>query len=244
MLAGLAGWRAVYVMATLATLVLALLVRRSIPVLPKRPAMSYPSLIRSVFAVVAQERSARWTLVLGVTAFAAFTLFWTALTFLLTAPPFSYSVTMVGLFGLVGIIGAVAAQRAGKLHDRGWDLPATGIALALALTSWVIAALTGRTLIGIITATVLFNVAVQVLLLLSQTRLFSLVPEARSRLNTAFVTVNFIGGAAGSAAASALWAVGGWTAIALAGAALALIGLAVWAAGRRGPLVTTSHGHL
>lgn len=50
-------------------------------------------------------------------------MFWTSLTYLLTAPPFSFSVSQIGLFGLAG---AFAARRAGVLHDRGWSVPATG----------------------------------------------------------------------------------------------------------------------
>jgi hypothetical protein len=92
-----------------------------------------------VWAVVRRERTVRWTLVLGATGFGLFTLFWTSLTFLLSAPPFSYSVSVIGLFGLAGLAGAVTAQRAGRLHDRGWSLPATGAAWALALVAVVIA---------------------------------------------------------------------------------------------------------
>jgi hypothetical protein len=52
----------------------------------------------------------------------------------------------------------------------------------------------------------------------------------------AFVTSNFIGGAIGSAAASLLWSAGGWTAVTLTGTGLSCMALAIWAAGRRGPL--------
>jgi hypothetical protein len=54
--------------------------------------MAYPALISSVAAVVARERTVRWTLVLGATGFAAFTMFWTALTFLISAQPFNYQI--------------------------------------------------------------------------------------------------------------------------------------------------------
>ncbi len=54
------------------------------------------------------------------------------LTFLLSGPAFGYSVTVIGLFGLAGLAGALAAQRAGRLHDRGWSMPATGAAWLLA----------------------------------------------------------------------------------------------------------------
>jgi predicted MFS family arabinose efflux permease len=73
--------------------------------------------------------------------------------------------------------------------------------------------------------------------ILNQTRVFAVSGEARSRLNTAFVTNNFIGGALGSAAATVLWSAGGWTAVTTAGAVLSAVALLVWAVGRRGGLV-------
>jgi len=84
---------------------------------------------------------------------------------------------------------------------------------------------------------VLLDVGVQALNILNQARLFAVSHEARSRLNTAFVTGNFIGGAIGSGAASLLWSAGGWSAVTVAGAALSAFSLAVWAAGRRSALV-------
>lgn len=51
------------------------------------------------------------------------------------------------------------------------------------------------------------------------------------------MTGNFIGGAIGSAAASLLWPAGGWKAVTIAGAVLSCFALAVWALGRRGPLI-------
>jgi predicted MFS family arabinose efflux permease len=84
----------------------------------------------------------------------------------------------------------------------------------------------------------LLDIAIQGQNVLNQTRLLSLSHEGRSRLNTVYVTTNFIGGALGSGAAALLWSAGGWTAISLAGATLSLVALAAWALGRRGPLVT------
>jgi predicted MFS family arabinose efflux permease len=200
--------------------------------------MAYPALIASVWAAVRGERTVRWTLVLGATAFGLFTMFWTALTFLLSAPPFSYPVSVIGLFGLAGLAGAITAQRAGRLHDRGWSLPATGAGWALALAAFIVAAFAGHTVTGILIAIVLLDIAVQGVNILNQTRLFALSDQARSRLNTAFVTGNFIGGAIGSAAAALLWSAGGWTAVTSTGTALSCLALVIWAVGRRGPLIT------
>ncbi|GAB2747519.1 MFS transporter [Sinomonas soli] len=238
LVAGIGGWRLVYGAAAVAMVLLAGLVWRALPPLEPKARVPYPKLIASVGAVVVRERAVRWTLILSTTGFAVFTLFWTSLTFLLAGPPFHYPVSVIGLFGLVGIAGAVTAQRAGRLHDRGWSLPATGVAWVLVLASFVIAAFSGSAVWMLVLVVFLLDIAIQGQNVLNQTRLLSLSHEGRSRLNTAYVTSNFIGGAVGSGAAALLWSAGGWTAVSLAGAALSLVALAAWALGRRGPLVT------
>ncbi|GAA2532079.1 MFS transporter [Winogradskya humida] len=238
LVAGVAGWRAIYVVAALAAVVFAVLLHRAIPALEPKTRLAYPRLIGSVFAVVVRERTVRWTLVLGATGFATFTLFWTSLTFLLSAPPFGYPVSVIGLFGLAGLAGAVAAQRTGKLHDRGFSLPGTGIGWAVILLSFVVAAFSGRSVLLILVVIVVLDIAMQGVNILNQLRVFAVSHEARSRLNTAYVTSNFIGGAIGSAAASVLWSAGGWTAVTVAGMVLSCFALTVWALGRRGALIT------
>jgi len=240
LVADAAGWRAIYVVAAVAAVLFAILLRRAIPSLPPKARMAYPQLIASVAAVVARERIVRWTLVIGASGFAAFTMFWTALTFLLSGPPFNYGVSVIGLFGLAGLAGAVAAQRAGRLHDRGWSLPATGAAWVLVLASFVAAAFGSRSVVVIIVVVVVLDVALQAVGILNQVRVFAVSHEARSRINTAYVTSNFIGGAIGSAVASVLWGAGGWTAVTIAGMVLSVFALLVWAIGRRGPLILRS----
>ncbi len=237
LVADAAGWRTIFAAAAAADVLFAILLYRAIPDQAPKTSMPYPTLIASVGEVVRRERTVRWTLVLGSTGFCVFTLFWTSLTFLLSGPPFRYPVSVIGLFGLTGLAGAVAAQRAGRLHDRGWSLPVTGAAWALALIAFVVAELAAHSVVLLLVAIVLLDIAVQALNILNQTRLFAVSEEARSRLNTAFVTSNFIGGAIGSGAATVLWSAGGWTAVTVAGAALCTFALAVWTAGRRSALV-------
>jgi len=168
--------------------------------------------------------------------FATFTMFWTALTFLLSAPPFNYSPSVIGLFGLAGLAGAVAAQRVGRLHDRGLSVPTTGAACLLLLIAFVLAAPGGRSVVVVLVAVVVLDIAVQALNTLNQASMFAVSQEQRSRLNTAFVTSNFLGGAFGSSAAALLWSAGGWTAVTAAGMVLAALALLVWALGRGGQL--------
>jgi predicted MFS family arabinose efflux permease len=145
-------------------------------------------------------------------------------------------VTVIGLFGLVGLAGAIAAQRAGRLHDRGLTLPATGIAWVLVMIAFVIAALGSGSVTAIIVTILVLDIAIQGHNILVQTGMFQVDPAARSRINTAYVTNNFVCGAIGSGLAGLLWTHGGWSAISIAGGVLSIFAFTVWLIGRRGAL--------
>jgi len=228
LLADALGWRAVYIAAALVTLVLAAVLGRVIPHVTPRAAVPHRELIASIFAVVRQHRSVQATLILGAAGFSSLTMFWTGLTFFLSGAPYFYSAAQIGLVGLAGLGGALVAQFAGKLHDRGWSIPATGAALVLALASLCAAALGSASIVVMLVVVVLFDVAIQVLNVLNTARLLSVDPSARSRLNTAFVTCNFVGGACGSALAGVLWQRGGWALLMLGGCVAIGLALFVW----------------
>ena len=232
-IADVAGWRSVYAVAAVITVILGLLLARHLPQDKPRAAVPYPQLLLSVVHVVQRHRRVQITLVIGATAFSVFSMFWTAITFLLSSPPFSYSVTQIGLVGLVGLAGALAARRAGILHDRGWSVQALGSALLLALVSIALAATGAGSIIAILVTVLLLDVAIQAVNVLNQTRLLSIDPSARSRLNTAFVTSNFIGGAIGSALAGILWEAGGWTLTMTGAGILIIVSMGVWFFGRK-----------
>ncbi len=181
---GSTGARPTRCVAAVSALMFAGLLYGAIPPLQPKARMPYPALIASVGAVVARERTVRWTLVLAATRFAMFTMFWTALTFLLSGPSFGYPVEVIGLFGLAGLAGALAAQRRGWPHDRGWSLPATGVALALVLASFVLAAFGGRSVVIVLVVVLVLDVALQAFGILNQLRVLAVSHEARSRLNT------------------------------------------------------------
>ncbi|MFJ8794939.1 MFS transporter [Streptomyces sp. NPDC102462] len=226
--ADLLGWRAIFVIAAAATLLLAAVLRKVIPHLDAREPVPYLRLLGSVCTTVARHRAAPPTLAICAASFAVFSLFWTSLTYLLTAEPFSYSAGQIGLLGLAGVAGALAARRAGALHDRGWSAPATGIALAVLALSLVAGSAVGTSIIALVVVVIVLDVAAQSVTVLGQTRLFALPGSARSRLNTALVVCNFLGGAIGSAAAGPLWASGGWPAVMTAASAVTLLALVVW----------------
>jgi predicted MFS family arabinose efflux permease len=237
LVAGVSSWRVIYAAAAVLAVVLAGLLHRRIPTLPARQRIGYGTLLASVARAVGQQRTIRWSLVLSATQFGLFTMFWTALTFYLSAAPYNYPVTVIGLFGLFGLAGALAAQRAGRLHDRGWSLPATGAGWALVLASFALAGFARTSLAILIASIVLLDIAIQSLNILNATRLFAIAGNARSRVNTSMITSNFVAGSIGSAAAGLLWTAGGWSAVTTTELTFAAFGFTVWLLGRRGPLV-------
>ena len=234
LIAGLAGWRGVFVFGACATAALAVVLRVALPAEGPRPAMRYGDILRSSVQLARTEPELRRSAALGATVFATFSVFWTTVAFLLGDPPFDYSDAAIGLLGLVGAAGAVVAMAAGRLADRGLTRPGRLIAGACIVAAFGVLWL-GRSSIGLIVVGVLvLDVGVQGAHILNQSTIYELAPSARSRINAVYMTTYFLGGAAGSAAGAAAYEQGGWAWTCVLGAALGALAVAL-AARRPGP---------
>lgn len=80
---------------------------------------------------------------------------------------------------------------------------------------------------GLVVGVVLLDFGLSVANVANQSMVMGLEPEARSRINTVFVTSIFMGGALGSAAASAAWAHGGWPDVCVLGLGVAILALGI-----------------
>jgi predicted MFS family arabinose efflux permease len=222
----------VFVVAAVLMVMLAALVYGRTPIVPAKTSVSYKVLLRSIATIIRREPLLRVVMVFGAIGFATFTMFWTALTFLLSGPPYNYSATVIGLFGVAGLLGTMAAQTAGRLHDRGRSVIGTGLSWILATASWVASALGAHSLAWLLLGILALDIATQARNIMNQAQIFAISADARSRINTAYVAGNFVGGAIGSIAATLLWAAGGWTAVVIAGGVLSLAGFVLWLATR------------
>ncbi len=224
------GWRAVYVFASGAMVAVGLALGRRLPVSPPVADLSYPDLLRSLVRLVREQPQLREAALTGAMLFGAFSVFWSTLVFRLGAPPFHYGSREAGLFGLVGVMGAAAAPLAGRLADRASPRLTVGLGIAVAVASFAVFWQLGASLWGIGAGVILLDLGVQGGHVANQTRIYTLVPDAGSRLNTVYMVSYFVGGACGSALGTYGWSVGGWRGACAAGAGLLAVALAVQAA--------------
>ncbi|WP_250564037.1 MFS transporter [Sphaerisporangium fuscum] len=229
-LADLAGWRSVYLTSAVLTLVIALALLRALPRYDRpRDTMSYARLLSSTLALFARERLFRVRALLALLVFAAFSTLWSCVALPLSAPPLSLSETAIGSFGLVAAAGALAAAPAGRLHDRGRAQWTTGVALALLVVSWLPLAFTRESLWALVAGAVVLDLAVQAVHVTSQSMIYTLRPEAGSRLIGGYMIFYSAGSAIGALASTSVYAIAGWTAVCVLGAAISLSAVVLWA---------------
>lgn len=229
-LTDLAGWRSVYLVSAVLTLIMACVLLRVLPHDKQlRESLSYLHLLRSLLSLFVQERILRIRAVLALMIFTAFSILWTSLVLPLSAPPLSLSHTAIGAFGLAGVAGALAAARAGRLADRGLGQKTTGVALILLLLSWLPISYTEHSLLALIIGIVLLDLAVQAVHVTNQSMILTLRPEARSRLTAGYMFFYSIGSATGSIASTSIYAYAGWNGVCLLGAIVSAVALLFWA---------------
>lgn len=238
--AGFAGWRAVYGTAAVFMALTAVTLRRALPDHGPQLAISYLRQLRGVLDIARTEPVLRWRSLIAACGFGSFACFWTTVTFLLAGPRYNFSQLDIGLFALVGAAGAVTSLAGGRALDKRPRLrwPASGLALALLALSYLPIGLGGAhlgpaSLVLLVIGVLLMDASVQGSHVINQSVIYDLLPQARSRLTTVYVTTMFAGGAIGSALGAQAYAHWGWTGATLAAAALPVLGLLCWLASRR-----------
>ncbi|MEN7551606.1 MFS transporter [Rapidithrix thailandica] len=211
------GWRAIFWIGAVVMLlldgILAFMLPKDQPVYKG----TYSHLMRSLWTLVKDQAILRKSAGVGFMMFGAFSIFWTTLVFFLEGAPYHYKSDMVGLFGLIGACGAFAAPLAGKTADRkGADFTAV-FGMLIALSAFVVMGIGGNWLIALILGVILLDIGMQVTHISNQSRVFALIPEARSRLNTVYMTSAFTGSSLGSLLGSMAWHYGQWPGVCLLG---------------------------
>jgi predicted MFS family arabinose efflux permease len=221
------GWRAVFYISAGMMLALLVVLQRVLPQRYPNSALTYSQILRSLPGLITGTPLLRRRAFYQGMLFAGFNLFWTGSPLLL-AKEFGMGQRGIALFALAGAAGALSAPIAGRLADRGLTRPATGWALVAVVLAFGVAveARLIHSLALLILAALILDAAVQVCQVLSLRNIYMLAPELRGRLNGMFVAFAFLGGAAGSGLAAAVYTSRGWTTLAALGAMCAVVALA------------------
>jgi predicted MFS family arabinose efflux permease len=227
---GIHGWRWVFVVAAVMNASFVPLMGRVMPKLPPKQNLRYGDAMKSLWTLFRTQPLLRESSVIGGLVFASFSCFWTTLAFLLHSH-YGLGAGVAGTFGVVGAAGAMVAPLAGRLADKHGARWVVSVGIALLVASYLLLWGAEATRISavlhmaaLVVGVVLLDMGAQATQVANQTRIFGLVPSARSRINTVYMTVYFTGAAVGSALATIAWAHWRWNGVCCL--ALGLIALA------------------
>ncbi|MBZ7924172.1 MFS transporter [Ensifer adhaerens] len=220
------GWREMFWIAVPMALTAALMMFLTLPDHAPVSRMAYRDAIKSLAHLWKGKPSLRTAAVVQASLFASFTAFWTVLSLYLEGPDFGLGADVAGLFGIIGAVGLFAAPIAGKAADKRGPHFVVWVGAMLTLLSWVIFGI-GASIVALAIGVIVLIFGIQSALVSNQHIIYALEPEARSRLNTIFMTGMFLGGAAGSALALAAWTYGSWNAVTVVGGVLPVAALAI-----------------
>jgi predicted MFS family arabinose efflux permease len=222
------GWRGMFAVAAGISLVLLLIMQFSFPV--SRPGFTgtYGSLMRTLLTLVKDQPVLREAAAINALAFATFGLFWTTMVLHLHAAPFHFSTHVIGLFGLAAAAGALAAPLVGGSADKRNPRIPIGYGLILLGLSFLLLYAWAGSVAGMIAGIVLLDLAMQCIHVSNQSRVYALLPAARNRLNTVYMTVSFTGTSLGSAAGLYAWKLAGWNGVCLTGLLLTVAAALVY----------------
>ena len=230
------GWRTMYMVAAVAVLLISLALWRVLPRFKPGTSVSYPRLLLSLAHLWQHHQTLRRAAIAQGLLSVAFSAFWSTLALMLSER-FHFDSAIAGAFGLAGAAGALAAPLAGSVADRIGPARVTQYGATLVMVSFalmfLLPLLPVPAQIGlIIISTIGFDLGVQATLVAHQTLVYSLAPEARSRLNALMFTVVFIGMATGAALGSLALAHFGWTGVVVLSTLAAALALMIRLASR------------
>ena len=211
------GWRTVYLIAAIMMIILLIILRKVIPVTKSVSEIKYFDLLKSLPKLIKTEPTLREASINGALMFAAFSAFWTSLTFLLESSHYNMGSQAAGLLGLVGIVGALAAPLVGKLADKKGSRYVIGICIIIVSLSYILFFAFGFKMIGLISGVILLDLGVQSCNISNQARVHSMNEDMRNRMNTIYMVSFFLGGSLGSFLGSSAYSHFGWYGVCIFG---------------------------
>lgn len=179
--------------------------------------LSYPALLLSVGELMRREPTLRRACASGFLMFAAFWSLWATLAELLSRPPYGWGPDAAGAFGFVGVAGLISSPLLGRASDRYGSRSVLFLGILLLISAFVLVARAKASVLYVVIAAIMTDIGNRAGLVANQNAIYALEPDARSRLNTAFMTSYFFGGAIGAVLAATLVGIFGWWGLSVTG---------------------------
>ncbi|WP_426578223.1 MFS transporter [Xenorhabdus stockiae] len=222
------GWRCMQLIAAGLMIIIALLVRRNLPVLP--PVLSnttYNKLLKSLWDLWRQHRSLKLAVMTQALLASTLGAFWSTLAMVLASAPYNQSASIAGAFGIAGAAGALGASIFGRFADKKGPLLAIRLGCGLVFATFIGMWLLSGSLVTLAIGAMTFDLGVMAALVSHQFIVNSIDPNARSRLNGLLMTGAMCGMAVGAAIGSFSWANFGWSGLCAFCLCASLLGLAL-----------------
>lgn len=219
LLSNLFNWKVIYMLSAVLMLGLAVMLKAKLPAVATSK-MSYLEIFQSMARLITEEKRLVYRSVMGGFAFAAMSTLFSTIAILLTSEPFGLTDVLIGVVTIVGVFAALATAQIGKFADQGHTGLLTWLGILTFFISWILLYFGGQYLISYVFGYGLISLALVLLHTSNQSIIFRLRPDAKSRINSIYMTSYFAGGASGSALGVYGWHHGGWGMTCLIGVAL------------------------
>lgn len=222
------GWRAMFALAGVTLALLAVALGRALPRSEPTYKGHYLGLLATVWKLLRDQPVLREACLFGAMLFGSFMVFWSSLIHLMESPAFHLGPRAVGLYGLLGAAAALGSPIIGGLADKTSPRRVTGIMIALAISSYGIFYWGQTSLLWVGIGVLVMDIGVQLGHVTNQGRIFKLVPDAQSRIQTAYMFFYFTGASIGSALGAWAWARFGWGGVCCAAVTMLSVAAVRW----------------
>lgn len=217
------SWHAVYLLSGIVILVFAAIMWRRLPVSRTRQQLTFIQVYRSLFTLAVQQPHLLRRGLTGGIGFGILALIFTTMTFILANAPYHFNDFQIGLFGIVGLAGVFATPWAGKQITAGRENQVARTCMYLLIIAWIPLFFAQQSLYAYAFGVILAYFGLSAFHVLNQNLIYRISLEARSRINSIYMTLYFAGAALGSFVAVYAWKHWGWMACVLLGLTMAII---------------------
>jgi len=221
------NWHVVFAFSAVLVFACMMSISKSLPSIEPHFSKSYASLLYSSLYQFKRFSLLRSNALLITILFGVFCSFWTTLTFKLSLAPFYFNSDVIGLFGVLAVAGALLAPYIGKVADKINPSFTKLISVVMIIASVLLMRWFDTSLYAFIIATLFLDIGFQAVQINNLTQIYTLDESAHSRINTAYMSSMFVGGAAGTFIGVYCWEKGGWNLVTLQFLVLSVISLAI-----------------